>query len=288
VHERDVALADHTGFQHGFPRKLAQLIPEIEAHSYDREALQLAGLDERRDLESLIKRAEPARHDDEGGRVLDEHHLANEEMLHLDELVQVRVRFLLLGEVDVAAYAQAAGLLGAPIRRLHDARAAAGHDRIAGVGERRAQVTGHAVVLMALVEAGGAEHGDAGLLEVEAFEAPQELEEDLYGAFEIGLATTSPRQEQFFGTFDLVEQGRATLSFLGHGNCSIASPEKNVLRQLLPGNSAKDLSVIAMSLALRPASTHSTQDSRARVTGAESRSSPSAVGKSSAILTLSA
>jgi hypothetical protein len=65
--ERDVVLVDYTRCQHGFSRKLAKLMPEIQPHSHNRKAFQFAGLDERRDLESFVKGAEPTRHNDKGG-----------------------------------------------------------------------------------------------------------------------------------------------------------------------------------------------------------------------------
>jgi len=106
--------------------------------------------------------------------------------------------------MNVAAYAQAARLFCTAIRRLHDVRAAAGHDGIAVVSEGGTQVMGQLVILMVFVEAGGAEYGDTGPREVETLETAQELKEDSYSASQISLATTSPRQEQLFGTFDLV------------------------------------------------------------------------------------
>jgi hypothetical protein len=144
-------------------------------------------------------------------------------MLHLNKSIQKGVRFLLLRETDAAAYAQATRILCATVRCFHDTRAAAGHDSVAGVGERRAQVTGQPVVFMVLIEARGAEHGDAGRREVKTLEATQELEKDLYGAFQVSLATTSPRQEQLLGTCNLVEQGVAGWFLVRHGIHFIAS-----------------------------------------------------------------
>src|SRR5262245_12205304 len=62
------------------------------------------------------------RHHHEGGRVLDQHHLAHEEVLELDETVEIGIRLLLLGKPDVAAEAHAPRLPSAAIRSLHDSR----------------------------------------------------------------------------------------------------------------------------------------------------------------------
>jgi len=83
-------------------------------HRDQRESLELVGLHQRRDLERFVERAESARHHDERARVLHQHHLAREEVVELDELVEVRIGLLLARQRDVAADAQAACFLGAP------------------------------------------------------------------------------------------------------------------------------------------------------------------------------
>jgi hypothetical protein len=98
---------------------------------------------------------------------------------------------------------------------------------------------------MIFVEASRAEYGDTGPREVETLEATQELKEDLYGAFQVSLATASTRQEQLFRTFDLVEQGMAACYLVRHGIPQIACPEKSLARQFASNNPAKDLPVMA-------------------------------------------
>ena len=66
---------------------------------------------------------------------------------------------------------------------------------------------------MVFVEARGAEDGDARLLEFEAFEAVQELEEEAHGALEVGGAVAPAGQEEFLGALDLLQQRRFVLSF---------------------------------------------------------------------------
>ena len=55
--------------------------PVGRAEQHDREVPDLAGLAQRRGLEQLVERAEPAGEDDERARVADEHHLAREEVV---------------------------------------------------------------------------------------------------------------------------------------------------------------------------------------------------------------
>ena len=106
---------------------------------HDREVADLAGLDEGQRLEQLVERAEAAGQDHERVGVLHEHRLAGEEVAELDAEVDVRVEALLVGQLDVAADRQPAALLAAAVGRLHHARAAAGDDRVAGLGEPRAE-----------------------------------------------------------------------------------------------------------------------------------------------------
>ena len=68
-------------------------------------------------------------------RVLHEHRLAGEEVAELDAEVDVGVERLLVRQLDVAADREPAALLAAAVGRLHRARAAAGDDRVAGLGE---------------------------------------------------------------------------------------------------------------------------------------------------------
>ncbi len=95
---------------------------------------------------------------------------------------------LLPWQLDVAADAAAAGVLRAAVRRLHDAGAAAGHDRKAGLGEPPAHLARERVVGMVLGEARRAEDRDAGADEVQRAEAAEELDEDAQRAPELRAA----------------------------------------------------------------------------------------------------
>ena len=115
--------------------------PVVPAEEDDRELIDLAGLDERQRLERFVERAEAAGEDDERVRVLDEHRLPDEEVAEVHQRIDVRVGALLEGQLDVAADRAAAAELGALVRRLHDARAGAGDDREARLGEQARDVS---------------------------------------------------------------------------------------------------------------------------------------------------
>src|SRR4051794_36842527 len=75
--------------------------------------------------------------------------------------IQIRIRLLLLRELDVAADRVTAYFFGAPVGRLHDARPAAGHDGEAGLRQAAADLTRQKIVGLILRKSSRAEHGDA-------------------------------------------------------------------------------------------------------------------------------
>ena len=116
--------------------------PVLGADEDDREVADLAGLDEGQRLEQLVERAEAAGQDHERVGVLHEHRLAREEVPELHGEVDVGIERLLVGQLDVAADRQAAGLLAAAVGGLHDPRPAAGDDRPAVAGQPAPDVAG--------------------------------------------------------------------------------------------------------------------------------------------------
>ena len=104
----------------------------------DREVPHLAGLDQRQRLVELVERAEAAGEDDEALGRLHEHRLAGVEVLERHRDVAVGVQALLVRELDVEADREPAALLAAAVRGLHHARAAAGDDGEARLGEEPA------------------------------------------------------------------------------------------------------------------------------------------------------
>jgi hypothetical protein len=181
----------------------------------------------RANFRSWYQNSVAAGHDDESRRILDEHNLAHEKVLEFDELVEIGVRFLFLGQPNVAAEAQPAGLMRAAVGGLHQARTAARHDGVSGPCERSAHVAGEGVVRVVFVEPGRAEYGDAGGVEIETLEAAQELEEYPHDAFEIGLAAAPAAEEGLLGPFDLSEEGSVFLwiAMFSHGRPPCATSD---------------------------------------------------------------
>ena len=89
----------------------------------------LLRLDQRQRLGQLVQSAEPAGQDDERVRVLEEQHLAHEEVAAGDPPVEVRIGVLFEGQLDVAAYRDAARLARSTVGGFHHPGAAAGHHR---------------------------------------------------------------------------------------------------------------------------------------------------------------
>src|SRR3546814_20432137 len=80
--ECEVALADHTLFDQRL--EIDDTLPEFLAEQYDRDRLDLAGLNQRQQLEHLVERAEAARKDAHGARAEQEVHLAQREIVKLE------------------------------------------------------------------------------------------------------------------------------------------------------------------------------------------------------------
>jgi hypothetical protein len=121
---------------------------------------RLAGLDQSQRLEQLIERAESTRKDDEGIGVADEHQLPGEEVVELDAQVDVGIDRLLVGQLDVEADRERAGVLGAAVDGLHRSGTASGDHREAGLADRATHLAGEVVLGCIGRRAGGTEHAD--------------------------------------------------------------------------------------------------------------------------------
>src|SRR6266581_4544995 len=64
-------------------------LPVLQAEQDDREVFHLARLDQRERFEQLVHRAVTTRKHDEGGRILHEHRLADEEVAEVDGALDV-------------------------------------------------------------------------------------------------------------------------------------------------------------------------------------------------------
>ena len=163
--------------QQAFLHERPHPAPECAAHEHHRELLDLAGLHQREGLEDLVEGAEPAGQHDERAGVLDEHDLADEEMVELHEVIDIGIGLLLVGQIDVAADAHPAGLFGPAIGGLHDAGSAAGNDSVARLRQPPAHLPRKLVVPAGLIEPGRAEHRHRRLRDLQRLEPHEEFEE---------------------------------------------------------------------------------------------------------------
>src|SRR6266566_3965809 len=85
-------------------------------------------------FEELVKGADAAGHDDEGVGIFYQQRLANEKIMQPDTTIEIHVGCLLKWQLDVASNRAAADFFCAAIGRLHDTRAATGHNREAKPG----------------------------------------------------------------------------------------------------------------------------------------------------------
>jgi hypothetical protein len=154
-------------------------VPVPRPDQRDRELPHLVGLDQRQRLEELVQGAEAAGEEDEPLRRLHQHHLARVEVAEGDGEVDVRVRILLVRELDVEADGEAAGLLGAAVGRLHHARPAAGDDGEARLSQEPPALARLLVVVVPGRDPRRAEHGRGRPRDpVDGLEAAQQLLRD--------------------------------------------------------------------------------------------------------------
>ena len=111
------------------------------ADQHHGEVLDLAGLNQRQRFEQLVERADSSGQPDEGVRVLYSSIFRTKKCLAGDPAIEVRLRFLLVRQLDVAADRPAAGPRGRRDWPLPSARTAAGHHRESLGGQPAANLT---------------------------------------------------------------------------------------------------------------------------------------------------
>ena len=94
--------------EHRVAQPVDEALPVRDAHQHDRELGHLARLRQRHRLEELVERAEAAGQHDEAVGVLEEHHLAREEVAEVDAEVDVLVEAGLEGQLDAEPHRRAA------------------------------------------------------------------------------------------------------------------------------------------------------------------------------------
>src|SRR5881628_3006469 len=177
-------------------------LPVLQAEQDDREVFHLARLHQRERFEQLVHRAVTARKHDEGGRILHEHRLADEEVSEVDGALDVGVEPLLERQLDVATDREAVPFLAAAVRRLHDPRAAPGDDGEPVLREHARGRDGLLVVRVVRRRARGPEHRDRVVHVGERVEPFDELPHDPQHPPRIGPGERPPlagdlREEPF-------------------------------------------------------------------------------------------
>src|SRR5690606_28838448 len=159
VDQVHVPLGNVTGAEHGFADPPLQSAPKAGAEQDNREQRRLARLDERERLEELIQRTKPAWQGDETLRVLDEHHLPNEEEVEGDQFVVIDelVGRLLVGYDNVQPDRGSASLARTAIGCLHDPGSAACNNAEAASNQCSRGLSRELIVLMRWGSARGSE-----------------------------------------------------------------------------------------------------------------------------------
>src|SRR5207253_2228803 len=104
------------------------------AHDNQGKVLRLAGLDEREHFKKFIHGSKSAGQDHESVGVLKEQNLSDEEVLHRDESIKIRIGILLGRQFDIATDGGTARFASPAIGRFHDSRAAARHHSESKIG----------------------------------------------------------------------------------------------------------------------------------------------------------
>ena len=160
--ERHVFFADHAVVEQPAADELVERRPVVAARLVQqdhRHHVVLAGLQQREHFEALVECTEPAGHQTESVALLDEHQLAGEEVLHVDQLAVAgddRVCVLLEGEEDVQPHRVVASRAG--VARLHDPAGRAGDYQPVVAGHRLAEPGGLLVGRLTGQRSGRTEH----------------------------------------------------------------------------------------------------------------------------------
>jgi hypothetical protein len=156
-------------------------------------------LNQRERFVQFIERSQSARQHDKTVRVFEQQHLANEEVVAGNPAIEVRVGRLFERQFDVAPDRQAARIVRAAIGGFHQARTAAGHHGKPHSAEPATHLARQFVVLVAFLEAGGAEHGDARSDEMQVTKSIQEVARGAQQEHRLAHAGVGPLKEQSFG-----------------------------------------------------------------------------------------
>ena len=93
------------------------------------EVVDLPGLDQCSHLKQLIESTKPARHHDKSVTILNQHHLADKEVVEVNPGIEIGVWLLFPRQLDIAPDGPSPCFPGTAIGGLHHPRPAARHDR---------------------------------------------------------------------------------------------------------------------------------------------------------------
>ena len=122
-----IGLGERAACERALPQPVDQATPVVAAVQDDRELREPPGLHERDRLEELVEGAHPTGQHDEAVGVLDQDHLAGEEVVKRDAAIDEAVGRL-VAEVDRGADRDGTRVGGAAVRRLHQTGTAARDD----------------------------------------------------------------------------------------------------------------------------------------------------------------
>src|SRR5690625_4330588 len=140
------------------PQPIHQARPVLSAHQHDGKAGDLAGLHQGQRFEEFVECAETAGQDNKALRVFDEHDLAHEEVAEVNAHIDPVVHSLLERQFNTQANRKAIGLYRAAICGLHHAGPTASDDAVPGFGQGLSDLDTQLVVLVAGLDARGAEY----------------------------------------------------------------------------------------------------------------------------------
>src|SRR5262249_30831115 len=126
-------------------------------------------------LKKLVEGADAAGHNHEGVGIFYQQRFSNKKIMKPDAAIEICVGHLLEWQLDVASNRAAADFFRTAVRRLHNARAAAGHNREAEPGNSRTHFSGQFVMRIVGFDSRRTKDGYTGTNEMQRAKSPQEV-----------------------------------------------------------------------------------------------------------------
>ena len=170
----EVACADGACFDHVLEQREVPS-PVGRTHQHDGEVQNFFRLNQRERLVQFVERAETAGQRHECVRILEQQHLAHEEVPARDDAVAVSVGRLFERQNDVDPDGAAAGLARAAVGGLHQSRAASRHHGESKACQSLAYLDAQLIVRMAFANTRRTEYRHARTTEMERAKADDEI-----------------------------------------------------------------------------------------------------------------